>query len=384
MSVSVIPGVSPRMLKSMMLSYLEHPTVNGRERMPLLIVGPPGGGKSQITDQCRTQLGLQLCKAAPIQHETPDYLGAMAVNYEDASGRYCPMKFKSHRTGEWVELLPTDPEWEGLVFLDEIANCPADMQKVVMGILDRAGPIGERISPKARFALAGNRAKDRAGSSRLLTPIERRCRRVELLFSMDDFQAWGASNGIHQVVLSYGEFVGNGTDGLPGFVPEFNPAEEIHATPATWAAVSDELHARPDADPSKDNAEIRTEVQSLVGPGHAAGFMAFRQHFHLLNNVVSKVFDAPASVTLDALETSAQHALIGAVASRVKERNGTLTPDQAENVGIFVGMLPTKTLQRIAVTQCDRAGSKQWKASKSRAAWIEQHADLLVSMNKFS
>ena len=55
---------------------------------------------------------------------------------------------------------------------------------------------------------------------------------------MDDWQAWAASNGIDQVVRSYATFVG-----ASEFVPEFNPAEQIHAVPRTWAAVSDELQA---------------------------------------------------------------------------------------------------------------------------------------------
>jgi len=73
---------------------------------------------------------------------------------------------------------------------------------------------------------------------------------------------------------------------------------------------------------------------------------------------------------------------VGAVASRMKERNGQLTQQQAENVGIFLERLPSKTLQLTMCLHCNRAGSKQWEASEGRRRWIANNAELLCSMNK--
>jgi hypothetical protein len=353
------------MLHSLLVSYFEQPVLpNGRARRSLRIEAIPGMGKTDIVHQAAESVRLPCVDLRLIQHETVDITGAIGIDYATKTADWYPFE----------SMFPTDPNWNGVLFMDEFGQLDTSMQKIGMGILDKAGVAGRRIPKGARIVLASNRQQDRAGSTRLLTPIEARTLGVELLFSMDDWQAWAASNGIDQVVRSYATFVG-----ASEFIPEFNPAEQVHAVPRTWASVSDELQARPGADPSTDNAEIRTVIQSLVGPGPVAQFMAFRQHFHLLHNVVDKVFDAPASVPLGGLETSAQHALIGAVAARVKERNGQLTTQQAENVGIFMERLPSTTLQTIMVLHCDKAGSQQWKASAGRRNWIAKHADVITS-----
>jgi hypothetical protein len=113
-----------------------------------------------------------------------------------------------------------------------------------------------------------------------------------------------------------------------------------------------------------------------------AEYIAFHQHYHLLHNVVEKVFDAPASVPVDGLETSAQHALIGAVASYMKEHNGKLTATQANNVMVFAERCLNKTLQTLLVLHCDKAGSKQWKESTGRSEWTAENAELITSAMK--
>src|SRR5208283_5420369 len=249
MSVSAIPGVSPRMLHSLLVNYFEQPVLaNGRRRRPIRVVSPPGLGKTEIAYQSADAAKLPLLELRLVQHESVDITGAISVDQVAKTANWYP----------FIEMFPTDPDWEGVIYLGETGQLDDSMMKTVMGMLDRGGVAGRRIPAGARFVLDGNRQQDRAGSTRLLTPIENRCISVELLFSMDEWQAWAAANGIDQVVRSYATFVGNGVAGIPGFIPEFNPAEEIHATPRTWAAVSDELQARPGTDPSADNAEIRT------------------------------------------------------------------------------------------------------------------------------
>ena len=357
MSASSIPAVSPRMLRELLVSYFRTPALpNGRRRRPIRVVSPPGLGKTEITYQSAEGVKLPLVELRLVQHETVDITGAIGIDQENKRADWYP----------FTEMFPTDPDWQGVIYLGETGQLDAAMQKVIMGMIDRGGVAGRRIPQGARFVLDGNRQQDRAGSTRLLTPIENRCISVELVFSEDCWQHWAAANGIDQVVRSYATFVG-----AREFVPEFNPAEEIHATPRTWAAVSDELQARPGADPSTDNAEIRTVIQALVGPGAVSQFMAFRQHYLLLHNVVDKVFDAPASVPLDGLETSAQHALIGAISARLKERNGALSKEQLMNVTVLCERLPSMTLQTLLIINCHRSGGPRWKEVEH--VWFTEH-----------
>jgi len=93
-----------------------------------------------------------------------DYTGAIGVDL-------------STKTADWYPfeaMFPTDPPWKRILFIEELGQCDSAMQKVMMGIIDKQGVPGRRIPDVARFVLAGNRRQDRAGLSRLLTPIERR------------------------------------------------------------------------------------------------------------------------------------------------------------------------------------------------------------------
>jgi hypothetical protein len=363
---SVLPSVSPKQLKSLLVNYFKLPTLpNGRRRRPLRVVSSPGMGKTEIAYQSGEAVALPVFELRLVQHETVDITGAIGIDQATQTASWYPFE----------EMYPTDPKWEGVIYLGETGQLDTSMQKIIMGMLDRGGIAGRRIPAGARFLMDGNRQHDRASSTRLLTPIENRSLSVELKFSLDDWIAWAAAKDIHHVVQSYAEFVG-----ADEFVPKFNPAEEIHATPRSWAAVSDELQARPGSDGSAENAEVRTVVHGLVGPGPVAQFMAFREHFHLLHGTVDKVFDEPEEINTDSLERSAQHALVGAIASRLKERNGSTTDQQMQNITTFANRGLSKTLQTLLILHCDRAtaGTEHWKQSAGRKKWLAANADLIT------
>lgn len=351
--VSEVPGCSPSQLIADLIDRLQAPI---DAYTPLMITGIPGIGKTEIIKQVCAKLSLACWPVRPIQHETVEYTGLPHVN-GDGMAHWVPFS----------DLMPTDPTWEGVIPIDEITQLDLASQKIVASVLDKEGVAGRRVPKLARFILMGNRQQDRAGSTRLLSIIESRCRQVELLFSLDDWAKWAMSAGVHQSVVSFAHFVG------AKFV-EFDPARTLNPLPRTWHNVSKELQCHPNATASKDDPVILAAVRGWVGSGMAAMFMAFREHYQLLHGVVDQIFsDSNANVPL--ADTSVQHALVGAIASRMREMNGKLTDQQRSNAVSFVKRCLPKSLQALLVLQCWQ--NKGFSSNPDVVAWAVSNKALI-------
>jgi hypothetical protein len=357
--MSDVPGVSPSTLKADLKDRLTAPIQFYR---PLMVTGIPGVGKTAVVGQVCRELNIPFWACRPIQHETVEYTGLPTVSADKA--HWAPFE----------ELLPTDPDWEGVIFVDEVTQLDLPSQKIVASLLDKEGVAGRRIPRGARFVLAGNRQQDRAGASRLISIIESRCRQAELLFSLEDWQHWALDEGLHQTVVSFAGFKG-------GAFITFDPAKTLNPLPRTWHMVSDEIQCHPNASASKEDPVLSGAVQGLVGPGPAAEFMAFREHFHLLHNVVDQVFDAPQAVNVGT-DLSVQHALIGAVSQRMKERNGQMTDAQLGNVVTFGRRSLPKSLQALLCLNCVASGCKRFLQVRETLAWCAEHRETLEAWRK--
>jgi len=352
--MSDVPGVSPSTLKADLKDRIAAPIQYYR---PLMLTGIPGVGKTAVLGQVCKEMGVPLWTCRPIQHETVEYTGLPCI----VNGKAVWAPFEG--------LLPTDPDWKGVIFVDEVTQLDLPSQKIVASLLDKEGVAGKRIPAGARFVLAGNRQQDRAGASRLISIIESRCRQVELLFSLEDWQHWALDNDLHQTVVSFAGFKG-------GAFTSFDPAKTLNPLPRTWHAVSDELHCHPNASSSKEDPVMASAVQGLVGPGPAAEFLAFREHFHMLHNVVDQVFDSPQAVSLNG-DASVQHALIGAVSQRMKERNGAMTDAQLGNVVRFGRASLPRSLQALLCLNCVASGCKRFLQVPETIAWCGEHRETL-------
>jgi hypothetical protein len=352
--VSDTPGMSPAQLAADLEDRLVAPIQFYR---PLMVTGIPGIGKTEVVKQTCKRLGIPCWPCRPIQHETVEYTGLPHVN-GDGLAHWVP----------FADLLPNDPKWEGCIFIDEITQLDLAAQKIVASLLDKEGVAGRRIPDGDRFILAGNRQQDRAGAARLISIIESRCRQVELLFALDDWTRWASQAGVHQVVISFAHFVG------AKFV-DFDAAKSLNPLPRTWHNVSNELMCHPSASASKDDPVILAAVRGWVGSGSAAMFMAFRESYHLLHNVVDSVFDDP-NANVPAADASVQHALVGAIASRMKERNGSMTDTQRGNAIAFGRRCLPKSLQALLVLQC--WGCKGFASNPEAVQWAVENKSLIA------
>jgi hypothetical protein len=130
-------------------------------------------------------------------------------------------------------ILRSDPF---LLFIDELNSAVPDVQKAFYSlILDRR--LGDYVLPEgSRVVGAGNRVEDRALVRPMATALANRMVHVALAPDAESWLAWGASHGIHPLVLS---FVRARPDRLFELPP--SDATPAYPTPRAWHMLSDAL-----------------------------------------------------------------------------------------------------------------------------------------------
>lgn len=195
------------------------------DRTPF-IWGPPGIGKSALVRDAAEFLDLPCVTLLGTQIAPEDLIGVPRIRGVDGGAfatEFCPPK----------AILRTEPF---LFFIDELNSAVPDVQKAFYSlILDRR--LGDYVLPAgSRVVGAGNRVEDRALVRPMATALANRMIHVSLTADAEAWLAWGASNGIHALVLA---FVRARPDRLFELPP--SDATPAYPTPRAWHMLSDAL-----------------------------------------------------------------------------------------------------------------------------------------------
>ena len=151
---------------------------------------------------------------------------------------------------------------------------------------------------------ASNRAEDRAGTHKLISPLLNRFVHLDLLVSPEDWQDWAAAAGVVPEVRGFIRF-------KPKLLFDFDPATNPRAfpTPRSWSFVSEILPVTP-------KTLLHRVVAGCVGDGPAAEFVAFLELYQSLPDVDAVLASPTTSVV--PREPSVLCALVGALIERVR------------------------------------------------------------------
>lgn len=259
--------------------------------VPCIIWGPPGIGKSRIIHQLAT--GRQW----PV-------VDIRAVLLDPVDLRGLPVPDKENNTSRWLppEFLPNNEDWEGLLFLDEIAQAPQLVQNSLMQlVLDRR--VGEYTLPEgARIVAASNRQEDRAGAHQIQAALRNRFIHLDLEVNFEEWMEWAIHSGIATPIRSFLNF-------KQMLLCKFDPnsPDKAFPTPRSWEFVSKVFSHTPD--------DLRQSIfAGCVGMGTAVEFMAFIKLYDQLPNV-DKILKDPEGAPVPT-ETAVVCALIGALSDR--------------------------------------------------------------------
>lgn len=224
----------------------------------LLLLSPPGVGKSDVVRQAAAASGLPCKSLLGTQIAPEDVSGVPRIVGERSV--FCPPRV----------LLPEKPE-KFCLFLDELPACTPDVQKAFYSLLLERR-LGEYPLPEGTWVVAaGNRAEDRALVRTISSALVNRVLILQVRIDVAGWLEWARENGVRPEVLS---FIEENPDSLLRPVPR-DPVP--FSTPRAWASLSRALDLT-------DKGNILNE--SLVGVlargrVSAEDAIPFARHFEL-------------------------------------------------------------------------------------------------------
>src|SRR6188768_4570880 len=156
----------------------------------LLLLSPPGVGKSDLVMQAATEAGLACRSLLGTQIAPEDVSGIPRIVGERSV--FCPPRV----------LLPEDPA-PFCLFLDELPACAPDVQKAFYSLLLERR-IGEHKLPAGTWVVAaGNRAEDRALVRTISSALVNRVLILNVRTDVPEWLAWAQAHKVREDVLKF-------------------------------------------------------------------------------------------------------------------------------------------------------------------------------------
>jgi MoxR-like ATPase len=253
-------------------------------RQSLLLLSPPGVGKSDIVAQaakeaklpCRSLLGTQI--APEDVSGVPRIVGERSV--------FCPPRI----------LLPEKPE-PFCLFLDELPACSPDIQKAFYALLLERR-LGEHALPPGTWVVAaGNRTTDKALVRQISSALVNRVLILHIRVDFDEWLEWATANGIRREVREYLKM-------LPESLMRPVPSEPLpFSTPRAWASLAMAL------DRAEKAGILTPEIRAALAHGRltgkdAAAFLEFCRQRPVENGQPNPALERLLDKSLAELELS--------------------------------------------------------------------------------
>lgn len=183
-------------------------------KLPVLITGAPGVGKSDIVAQAALAAGADLIISHPVVSDPTDYKGLPFA----ANGKADFLPF-----GELRKAI--DAKKPTVFFLDDLGQAPPAVQAAAMQLILARRVNGHEVSKHVCFVAATNRRQDRAGVQGILEPVKSRFATiVELAPNVDDWSKWALANGLPTELIAFIRF-------RPNFLHDFKASPEMKNSP---------------------------------------------------------------------------------------------------------------------------------------------------------
>lgn len=283
-------------------------------KRPIWVWGSPGIGKSSLVYQSGSDI---------FPNSTYQVWELRATEFEGVDIRGVPFLKDGKTNWALPDLFPTEPDQQGIIFLDELPQAENEVQKVLAKLaLDRK--IGDYSLPEKVFVVAaGNRPKDKSGVGRVLNHLLNRFAHVDFDVDLDDWCSWAAQADISPELRAFMRFKG------ASYLSDFDPSlgERSFASPRSWHAADDVYKVCPQ--------DLRQEaLGGVVGAGKAAEFLTFVELYQKLPDV-DAVLKNPATSPVPSREPSVLYSLVGALADKVRK-----DPKLAKPYAVYARRLP--------------------------------------------
>jgi MoxR-like ATPase len=211
-----------RLIETISLSQARAIIKSMATQQSLLLLSPPGVGKSDTVRQAAAEAGLECRSLLGTQIAPEDVSGIPRIIGERSV--FCPPRV----------LLPEDGR-PFCLFLDELPACAPDVQKAFYSLLLERR-LGEHPLPPGTWVVAaGNRAEDRALVRALSSALVNRVIMLHIRVDVKEWLTWAREFGVRADVRG---FIEERPNALLRDVP---PAPVPFSTPRAWASLADAL-----------------------------------------------------------------------------------------------------------------------------------------------
>ena len=282
--------MKPSELKTFLISAITH-------RLPVLLTGAPGIGKSDIVAQAADLADADMILSHPAVADPTDAKGLPWV--VDGHATFLPFG-ELHRAIE--------AEKRTVWFLDDLGQASPAVQASYMQLLLARRVNGHVLPDCVSFIAATNRRTDRAGVTGILEPVKSRFASiVELETDVDEWCAWAIDHDLPPEVIAFIRF-------QPDLLCKFSATADLTNSPVprTWASVGRMLTL------GLPSGIRHQAIIGAIGEGAATEFSAFLRLYSELPSVDQILID-PDSVPVPK-QPAVLYALSGALAHRTTDQ----------------------------------------------------------------
>jgi len=299
-------------------------------RRPLMIVGEPGIGKTDITNQVTAELGYDLVTMYPAISEPVDFRGIPVYDKETKSAHFVPFDTLMKLV---TATRPT------VCLVDDLIQANISVQAAVMHMF-QAREIGDhKISDFVTFVVCTNDKTHHAGGSGVIETVKSRMTSIlHLIPNLEDWVEWAIKANIRPEVIGFVRW--KGLEMLSNFAPTMDLTNS--PSPRGNKAVSDCLNLELN-DPKLETAMI----QGACGQGYAVIFDGFRRLYNNLKDP-RKILTDPDSVTIPQGQTDVIFAYCSAVSAMAE-------PKYMDNIVKFAERLPKDFQVKLLQYDCKSA-----------------------------
>ena len=172
---------------------------------PLLLMGPPGIGKTQIMEQIAGEMGIGLVSYTITHHTRQSALGLPFIREETFGGRTCSVTeyTMSEILASVYRTMKDTGVQEGILFLDEI-NCISETLAPMMLQFLQCKTFGNQRLPDGWIiAAAGNPPEYNKSVREFDVVTLDRVKRMDITADYGVWKEYAQARGIHGAILSY-------------------------------------------------------------------------------------------------------------------------------------------------------------------------------------
>ncbi|HEX7213659.1 MAG TPA: ATP-binding protein [Methylomirabilota bacterium] len=264
------------------------------ERLPILLAGAPGVGKTAIVSQVAHELARELVVSHPVTSDPTDFRGLPWM--VDGKATFLPI-------GDLARLIALGDR-PAVWLIDDLGQALTSTQAAVMQLVHRDSRAlnGFSLPDNVAIVACTNRAEDRAGVGAFLAPLVSRFTTVLTVCpEAKSFVPWAIQHGgFHPVVAAFLRWK---EDYL---LDTSRPSHSLEqrCSPRTWDNVSRLLKL------GLRSSELAAPIQGAITPSIATEFLAFLQVFENLPDIDLVRADpdgAPLPPSVDATYATAVH-----------------------------------------------------------------------------